>query len=64
MSIFDKEESVGNYTHEALDLYYSEYKEGRMTLPEYLQCSTNILDKEYGRNSLGRQLKQWKGCRQ
>lgn len=51
------------YTHEALSYYYQQYKDKKMSLPEYMQCTTNMLDKVYGKNSLSKQLKQGRWCK-
>ena len=57
--MFEKVENdvYNNYTHDALSHFTKEYKDGRMTLPEYLQASTNLLDKTYNKNAVYKQIK-------
>lgn len=56
--MFENNEPVYNYyTHEALGYYYKLYKDGKMSLAEYLRTSTNLLDKTYGKNSMYTQIK-------
>ena len=56
--MFENNEDVyKNYTQEALQYYVKLRKEGKMSLPEYLQASTNLLDKTYNKNSIWKQIK-------
>ena len=58
MSSFGNNTDVLNcYVHDSLQQFAKEYKSGRMSLPDYIQASTNLLDKTYNKNSVNKQIK-------
>lgn len=58
MSSFENNTNVLNsYVHDSLQQFAKEYKSGRMSLPDYIQASTNLLDKTYNKNSVNKQIR-------
>ena len=58
MCNFENSTDVFNYyVHDSLQQFAKEYKSGRMSLPEFLQVSTNLLDKTYKKYAVNKQIK-------
>lgn len=58
MSIFENnKQEYSCYMHEALENLAKQRKEGKISVPEYLQATTNLLDKTYNKNSMCKQIK-------